>query len=85
MILDTVYMAAPDPSYARETQKFWPQHGRFLIPGVNDTWNEYQKFCRGRLCTPDNWRSAREALHAEYQQFVAEGGIPLKIGDENSG
>jgi hypothetical protein len=74
-------MAAPDASPGRETKTPWPQHGRFLIPGVNDTWNEFQKFCKGtkRLATSKDWRAAREALHAEYRQFIAEGGAPLTI------
>jgi hypothetical protein len=75
-----------DPCSAREQQTPWPQHGRFLIQGVNDTWNEYQKFCKEirKLATSKDWKAAREALHAEYQQFIAEGGMPLKIEKEFS-
>jgi hypothetical protein len=74
-------MATPDIPPRRETQIPWPPHGRFLIPGVNDTWNEFQKFCKGtkKLLTSNDWRAAKAALHAQYQQFIAEGGIPLQI------
>jgi hypothetical protein len=76
-------MATPDPPPGREIKTGWPQHGRFLIHGVNDTWNEYQKFCKGtRLVTPKDWKAARAALHAQHEEFIAEGGVPLKFDHE---
>ncbi len=74
-------MTTPDTSERLETQHSWPQHGRFLVPGVNDTWNDFQKFgTRNRkIATSKDWRVARAALHVEYQQFIDEGGMPLSI------
>jgi hypothetical protein len=79
-------MTTPDISFRRETQSTWPQHGRFLIPGVNDTWNEFQKSRKEtrKLATSKDWREARAALHVEYQQFIDGGGIPLTIEHQTS-
>jgi hypothetical protein len=60
----------------------WPAHARFLIPGVNDTWNNYQKFRKGGISASKDWKDARQALHAEYQQYLVEGGLPARIDKE---
>jgi hypothetical protein len=60
----------------------WPQHPQYLIPGVNDSWNDFQKFCKGQVVTGKEWKVAREALHAEYKIFIAEGGSPASISME---
>mmetsp|Transcript_58794 Transcript_58794/g.155660 ORF Transcript_58794/g.155660 Transcript_58794/m.155660 type:complete len:1311 (+) Transcript_58794:251-4183(+) len=43
----------------------WPAHGGMLVPGHNDTWNVYQRAHRGRSVPASEWRSARDALHAD--------------------
>ncbi len=70
----------------QETATPWPLHGCLLMPGVNDTWNEFQKAWKGtgKLVNAQDWRAARAALHAQYQQFIADGGIPLQIEPETS-
>ncbi len=60
----------------------WPQHARFLIPGVNDTWNDFQKFCKGKAVNGKEWKEARQLLHTQYQDFIAEGGSPAAIDEE---
>ncbi len=60
----------------------WPQHPQFLIPGVNDSWNDFQKFCKGKAVTGKEWKQARQLLHEEYQKFIAEGGSPTSINEE---
>jgi hypothetical protein len=60
----------------------WPEHPRFLIPGVNDSWNDYQKFCKGKSVTGKDWKEARQALQKQYQAYLAEGGEPVLISVE---
>jgi hypothetical protein len=60
----------------------WPQHPEFLIPGVNDSWNDFQKYCKGKVVTGKEWKEARQLLHAEYQRYIAEGGLPASINEE---
>ncbi len=60
----------------------WPEHARFLIPGVNDTWNDYQRLCKGMVVTGKEWKAARRALHEQYQTYLAEGGEPTHINVE---
>ncbi len=60
----------------------WPVHAQFLIPGVNDTWNNYQKFRKGGFATGKDWKEARQALHAEFQQYISEGGLPTLFDKE---
>jgi hypothetical protein len=60
----------------------WPLHPQFLIPGVNDSWNDFQKFCKGKVVTGNEWKVARQALHLEYKIFIAEGGSPASISKE---
>jgi hypothetical protein len=57
----------------------WPTAGRFLIPGINDTWNEFQKFNKGKIVTPEEWRSAKAILHKDFQAHVGEGGEMLRL------
>lgn len=57
----------------------WPQHARYLVPGVNDTWNSFQKFNRGRVVRADEWRVAKNALHADFAAYLAKGGIPANL------
>jgi hypothetical protein len=49
----------------------WPIHGRYLVPGVNDTWNCYQKFCRGNVVTASQWKAAKAELAAQYAEYYA--------------
>ncbi len=81
IVVSAFSMAPRDSFLGRETQTSWPQNGRFLIPGVNDTWNDFQKFCKAtrRISTSKDWREARATLRGEYQQFIAEGGLPLRF------
>ena len=60
----------------------WPTEVRFLIPGINDTWNDYQKLCKGRLTTPAEWKSAKEKLRKEFNEHLANGGLAEAIPDE---
>ena len=53
----------------------WPAEVKFLIPGINDTWNEFQKSRKGMLFTPSDWKSAREALRKEFNEHLANGGV----------
>ena len=53
----------------------WPQHPKFLIPNKNDTWNDYQKFHRGKIVTTTAWREARDALHRDFREYLMRGGI----------
>ena len=59
----------------------WPNHGKFLIPGVNNTWNAYQIFCRGKVKVPTaaDWKEARKKLLEEFSEFIAQGGKPLEM------
>ena len=61
----------------------WPEYGCFLIPGVNDTWNEYQKSVKGKVVLSQDWKKAREILHSEYEDYLAKGGIPVRADDES--
>ncbi len=54
----------------------WPVHGTGLIPGVNDTWNEFQKFNNGKTVTSSDWRSAKNVLNAQYREHLEQGGKP---------
>ena len=65
---------------SRDADKYgsWPEHPRYLIPGINDTWNVFQKKNRGKVVTSSDWKAARCLLHAQYRKFLAEGGIPNK-------
>ena len=65
-----------------EQASHWPQHPKFLIPGVNDSWNDFQKFCKGKVVTGKEWKEARQLLHAEYQTYLAEGGLPASVNEE---
>ena len=56
----------------------WPADGRFLIPGVNDTWNEFQKKSRGQSVTSIDWKNARETLYQQFTNFIADGGSPIR-------
>ncbi len=60
----------------------WPQHPSLLIPGWNDTWNDYQRLCKGRVATSVEWKRAKEALHQEFQAFLEHGGLPSRPDDE---
>jgi hypothetical protein len=60
----------------------WPAHARFLIPGVNDSWNDYQRFCKGKAVTSKDWKEARQALQAQYQAYLADGGEPAHINTQ---
>jgi hypothetical protein len=60
----------------------WPAEAKFLIPGVNDTWNDYQKFRKGVVVTSKDWKDARKILNGQYQQYLAEGGLPAQIERE---
>jgi hypothetical protein len=50
----------------KASQFEWPADARFLIPGVNDTWNCFQKFCRGKVVTPMQWKVAKSELFSQY-------------------
>jgi hypothetical protein len=63
-------------------QTRWPEDVRFLIPGVNDTWNLFQKFSKGRTVTGKDWKEARQALHDKYHNFLAEGGSPESMQED---
>jgi hypothetical protein len=63
----------------KTVQSRWPEDVRFLIPGVNDTWNFFQKFSKGKSVTGRDWKEARQALNSQYQIFLAEGGCPESI------
>ena len=72
-------------STAENTQQgllLWPEHARYLIPGVNDSWNDYQKFCKGKAVTGTEWKEARQALHEQYQTYLEEGGQPAHFNVE---
>ena len=53
----------------------WPEHPKFLQPNKNDTWNDFQKLHRGKIVTTTAWREARDALHKEFREYLARGGI----------
>ena len=52
----------------------WPAHGRFLIPQVNDTWNCFQKFCRGKSVSAAEWKQAKAILYFQYVEHLANCG-----------
>ena len=79
---DRKYLNAETSKTTIEIASFWPEHPRELIFGVNDCWNNYQKLCKGRLVTTAEWKNARAALHAEHQKYLAEGGLPMSICEE---
>jgi hypothetical protein len=60
----------------------WPSEVKLLIPGINDTWNDFQKLCKGKLTTPDEWKLAREALRKEFNEHLANGGVAEPIPDD---
>ncbi len=64
-------------------QSQWPEDVRFLIPGVNDTWNLFQKYCKGKTVTGTNRKDARKELYDKYQIFLAEGGSPGSIVEDS--
>ena len=64
------------------SEALWPTHPKFLIPGVNDTWNDYQKFRKGAVVTSKDWKDARQALNAQFQQYLSEGGLAAQIGKD---
>ena len=72
-----------DGGISQSVQSRWPDHVRFLMPGVNDTWNLFQKFSKGKAVTGAEWKEARQALHLEYQKFLAEGGSPESIIEDS--
>jgi hypothetical protein len=59
----------------------WPDHGRNLIPGVNDTWNEFQSSHKGKKQASVDWKAARSVLYAQHDEFIANGGVPLSGKD----
>ncbi len=58
----------------KSVQTRWPEDMSHLMPGVNDTWNLFQKFRKGKTVTGAEWKEARRALHEKYKKLVAEGG-----------
>ena len=54
----------------------WAQDGSKLIPGINDTWNEFQSFSKGKAISPTDWKLARARLYEEYENHIANGGLP---------
>ncbi len=63
-------------------QSRWPDDERLLIPGVNDTWNLFQKFSKGKVVTGRDWKEARQTLHDKYQTFLANGGVPESVRED---
>jgi hypothetical protein len=63
-------------------QKAWPTNPSLLIPGVNDTWNAFQKLSSGKAVTSKDWKVAREELHKEFKAYLANGGEQLKNKDD---
>ena len=64
-------------------QSRWPDDVQFLIPGVNDTWNLFQKFSKGKMVTGRDWKAARQALHDEFQKFLENGGSPESLREDS--
>ena len=62
--------------------KMWPEHGHMLIPGVNDTWNDFQKYSRGKIVSSIDWKKAREVLYLKYEDYLASGGLPKQAPQE---
>ena len=60
----------------------WPEHGRYLIPGYNDTWNHYQKANRGRNVSAEDWKAERAKLYTQFHAHIADGGEVLKLDAE---
>jgi hypothetical protein len=60
----------------------WPAEAKLLIPGINDTWNDFQKARKGRLFTPSDWKLAREALRKEFNEHVMSGGVAEPIPED---
>ncbi len=88
-ILSTGIECTPEGAFAarmesdsESVQSRWPEDARFLIPGVNDTWNLFQKFSKGKSVNGRDWKVARQALHDKYQIFLAEGGSPESISED---
>jgi hypothetical protein len=67
---------------AQPNSKVWPEHPSLLIPGVNDTWNAFQREWRGKAVTSEEWKAAREELHAGFKAHLANGGEQLKNKDD---
>jgi hypothetical protein len=61
----------------------WPEHGCFLVPGVNDTWNEFQKSSIKKDVSTKDWKAAREKLHSQFSEYLAKGGIALTAAAES--
>ena len=51
----------------------WPRDACHLIPHVNDTWNEFQRFSKGKKVSIAEWRSARDKLYDQYERRIVEG------------
>jgi hypothetical protein len=60
----------------------WPVEAKLLIPGINDTWNDFQKFCKGKLITTAHWKLAREDLRKKFNEYLANGGVAEPIPEE---
>ena len=60
----------------------WPENERFLIPGLNDSWNCFQKFNKGRIISTADWRQSRAALRKRHEEFVANGGVAEQYPEE---
>ena len=62
----------------------WPFDGRYLIPGVNDTWNCFQKKFRGKTVTAAEWREEKAKLFAHYISIFPFGQIQTADDQERS-
>jgi hypothetical protein len=60
----------------------WPSEAKFLIPGINDTWNDFQKLCKGKLTTTADWKLAKKKLRTEFDSHLANGGVAEAIPDD---
>jgi hypothetical protein len=60
----------------------WPERGELLIPGINDTWNEFQKHSKGKSVSSADWKLAKEILYKEYEEHLAKGGTAEGITDD---
>jgi hypothetical protein len=76
MSLSATFLQPLQLSSNAERYDCWPEHPCLLIPGINDTWNVFQKKNRGKSVSSADWKAARYALHAQYRKFLADGGIP---------
>mmetsp|Transcript_44107 Transcript_44107/g.117666 ORF Transcript_44107/g.117666 Transcript_44107/m.117666 type:complete len:105 (+) Transcript_44107:28-342(+) len=43
----------------------WPSRAEEVRPGINDTWNLYQQFCKGKKASVHQWKEARAKLHRQ--------------------